>query len=61
MKDHKVEYMSMDHFMKSEKMQKKSQKMAEMGIPSCAGKFKSSEEAQKMEHEKREGYGFIYS
>lgn len=56
MKDHTVEYMSMDHYMKSEKMQKKSKKMAEMGIPTCATPRSTNEEVQKEEQMRREGY-----
>lgn len=49
MKDHTVEYMSMDHFMKSEYMQKKSRKMSKMGFETCATPKSSNEEVQKSE------------
>ena len=57
-KEHTVEFMSMDYFMKSEAMKKRSDKMAEMGMPSCSGPFKTSEEAQESEKMKREMYKY---
>jgi hypothetical protein len=59
MKDRTVEYMSMDHYMKSEKMKKKSAKMAEMGMPTCATPGKTNEEVQEREQKMREGYGYF--
>lgn len=59
MKDHTVEYMSMDHYMKSEKMKKKSAKMAEMGMSTCATPGKTNEEVQEREQKMREGYGYF--
>ena len=56
MKDHTVEYTSMDHYMKSEKMQKKTEKMAEMGFETCATPASSSEEIQKREMMMRGDY-----
>ena len=58
MKDHTVEFMSMDHYMKSEAMQKKSAKMAKMGFPNCATPGSSSEEVQKREMMMRGDYDY---
>lgn len=60
MKEHTVEYMSMDHYMKSEKMKKKSAKMAEMGMTTCATPGKTNEEVQDREQEMRKGNMFFY-
>jgi hypothetical protein len=60
MKEHSVEYMSMDHYMKSEKMKKKSAKMAEMGMTTCATPGKTNEEVQDREQEMRKGNMFFY-
>ena len=46
MKDQTVEYMSIDHYMKSDKMKKKSAKMAEMCMTTCATPGKTNEEVQ---------------
>ena len=50
--------MSMDHYMKSDKMEKKSAKMAEMGMSTCATPGKTNEEVQEREQKMREGYGY---
>lgn len=60
MKEHSVEYMSMDHYMKSEKIKKKSAKMAEMGMTTCATPGKTNEEVQDREQEMRKGNMFFY-
>ena len=60
MKEHSVEYMSMDNYMKSEKMKKKSAKMAEMGMTTCATPGKTNEEVQDREQEMRKGNMFFY-
>lgn len=60
MKEHSVEYMSMDHYMKSEKMKKKSAKIAEMGMTTCATPGKTNEEVQDREQEMRKGNMFFY-
>jgi len=58
MKDQTVEYMSMDHYMKSDKEKQRSIRMAEMGMQTCATPSKSNEEIQEREQKMREGYGY---
>ena len=61
MKD-QTEYMSMDHYMKSDKEKQRSIKLAEMGSANvCATPSKSNEEIQEREQKMREGLtGFFY-
>jgi len=60
MKD-QTEYMSMDHYMKSDKEKQRSIKMAEMGMQTCATPSKSNEEIQEREQKMREGFsGYSY-
>ena len=58
MKDHTVEYMSMDYYMKSEAGKERSRRMAEMGMDSCATPKKTNEEAQEKEQMMRKGYSY---